>query len=326
LSRPRLSVVVPCFNEQEVLAETAARLQSLLESLVQAGKIDATSNVWFVDDGSRDKTWEIIERLCSERHCIRGVKLSRNRGHQQALVAGLFCADGDAMVSIDADLQDDVAVIEHMIDCHREGADVVFGVRKSRDKDTFFKRQTAEIFYRLMNLLGAESIRHHADFRLMSRRAVEALASYREVNLFLRGIIPTLGFRTAVVEYDRGERFAGTSKYPLRKMIAFALEGITSFSVTPLRMITATGFCIFAATLVMTAWVLWARFFTGEAVPGWASTVLPLYFVGGVQILCLGIMGEYLGKIYTEVKARPRYLIEAMAGVPAQGSAPTSYG
>lgn len=326
MSRPRLSVVVPCFNEQEVLAETAARLQSLLESLVQAGKIDATSNVWFVDDGSRDKTWEIIERLCKESHCIRGVKLSKNRGHQQALVAGLFCADGEAVVSIDADLQDDVAVIEHMIDRHREGADVVFGVRKSREKDTFFKRQTAEVFYRLMNWLGAESIRHHADFRLMSRRAVEAFASYREVNLFLRGIIPTLGFRTAIVEYDRGDRFAGTSKYPLRKMIAFALEGITSFSVTPLRMITATGFLVFAATLVMTAWVLWARFFTGEAVPGWASTVLPLYFVGGVQILCLGVMGEYLGKIYTEVKARPRYLIEAMAGVPAEGSAPASYG
>ena len=244
----------------------------------------------------------------------RGVKLSRNRGHQNALLAGLLSADGDAVVSIDADLQDDVAVIEQMVDEYRRGIDIVFGVRKRRDTDTFFKRATARAFYGLMGWLGAGSVSDHADFRLMSRRAIEALGQFREVNLFLRGIVPLLGFRTAVVEYDRGERFAGESKYPLKKMLAFALEGVTSFSVVPLRLITLIGFSVFALTVAMTLWVLWVRVFTDEAVPGWASTVLPLYFVGGVQILCLGVIGEYLGKIYAEVKARPRYFIDQFSG------------
>lgn len=311
-----LSIVVPCYNEEEVLGETSERLLDLMSRLVAAGKISTSSSIWFVDDGSRDRTWNLIESLCREHAALRGVKLSRNRGHQNALMAGLFSADGDAIVSIDADLQDDIDVIEHMVDHFRQGADIVYGVRKRRDTDTFFKRESAGLFYRLMRWFGAESITNHADFRLMSRRAIEALGQFKEVNLFLRGIVPLLGFRTAMVHYDRGERFAGESKYPLRKMIGFALEGITSFSVVPLRMIAFTGFAVFALTLVLTAWVLWVRLFAGEAVPGWASTVLPLYFVGGIQILCLGIIGEYLGKVYIEIKARPRFMIEQIAGGP----------
>jgi glycosyltransferase involved in cell wall biosynthesis len=310
----RISIVVPCFNEEEVLGETARRLVNVLGRLVAAGKLSADSNIWFVDDGSRDRTWQLIEKLCLANAMVRGVKLSRNRGHQNALVAGLFSADGDAVISMDADLQDDIEVIEQMVDQHRQGAEIVYGVRRRRDSDTLFKRATADLFYRLMHKLGAESIHNHADFRLMSRRAVEALSHFREVNLFLRGIVPLLGFRTSIVQCDRGERVAGESKYPLKKMIEFALEGITSFSIVPLRLIAITGFAVFALTLVLTAWVLWIRIFTNRAVPGWASTVLPLYFVGGIQILCLGIIGEYLGKIYIEVKARPRYVIERLAG------------
>ena len=310
----RLSIVVPCYNEQEVLGETASRLLALLTRLEAAGKVGAASTVWFVDDGSRDATWRLIGELCRADGRIRGVKLSRNRGHQNALMAGLFSADGDAMVSIDADLQDDVDAIEQMVDRFHAGDEVVLGVRESRDKDTFFKRSTAASFYRTMRWLGVETVSDHADFRLLSRRAVEALGQFREANLFLRGIVPLLGFRTALVYYARGERFAGESKYPLRKMLAFALEGITSFSVRPLRFITLIGFLVFLLTIALTAWVLFVRVFTHDAVPGWASTVLPLYFIGGVQILCLGVMGEYLGKIYTEVKARPRFIVDRIAG------------
>jgi len=312
-----MSIVVPCFNEEEALGETAARLLALLDRLRAAGKIGAGSSLWFVDDGSRDRTWQLIEQLGRINRNVRGVKLSRNRGHQNALMAGLFSADGDAIVSIDADLQDDIDVIEQMVDRFHAGDDVVLGVRKRRDTDTFFKRATAASFYRVMNWFGADSVNNHADFRLMSRRAVEALGQFGEANLFLRGIVPLLGFRTSLVHYDRGERFAGVSKYPLGKMLAFALEGITSFSVTPLRFITLTGMVVFVLTAILTLWVLWVRLFTANAVPGWASTVLPLYFIGGVQILCLGVMGEYLGKIYTEVKARPRYIIDKIIGPPA---------
>jgi len=310
----RIAIVVPCFNEEEVLGETAGRLLSLIARLGVAGKISVDSNIWFVDDGSRDRTWQLIEELCLANVSVRGVKLSRNRGHQNALVAGLFSADGDAVVSIDADLQDDIEVIEQMVDLHREGVEIVYGVRRRRDSDTLLKRGTARLFYALMHMLGAESIYNHADFRLMGRRAIEALRHFQEVNLFLRSIVPLLGFRSDIVRYDRRERFAGESKYPLKRMIGFAWEGITSFSVVPLRVITCTGFAVFALTIALTAWVLWVRIFTDRAVPGWASTVLPLYFVGGIQLLCLGIMGEYLGKVYSEVKARPRYLIERLAG------------
>ena len=310
----RISIVVPCYNEEEVLVETASRLLALLDRLVAAGKIGVDSSVWFVDDGSRDNTWPLIEQLSRINRNVRGVKLSRNRGHQNALMAGLFSADGDAIVSIDADLQDDIEVIEQMVDQFHAGDDVVLGVRKRRDTDTVFKHLTAALFYRVMYWFGADSVANHADFRLMSRRAIEALGQFREANLFLRGLVPLLGFRTSLVHYDRGERFAGESKYPFSKMLAFALEGITSFSVTPLRFITLTGVVVFLMTAVLTAWVLWVRLFTKDAVPGWASTVLPLYFIGGVQILCLGVMGEYLGKIYTEVKARPKYIIDRIIG------------
>lgn len=315
----RLSIVVPCYNEEEVLRETAGRLLKLMDGLESSQRIAASSELVFVDDGSRDRTWLLIEELAGRHDRIRGVKLSRNRGHQNALLAGLFSSSGEAVVSIDADLQDDLGAIERMIDRHLEGADVVYGVRSKRQQDSWFKRATAETFYRMMSWLGAESIHNHADFRLLSRQALEALRGYDEVNLFLRGLVPLLGFRSEIVEYERRERFAGVSKYPLGQMIAFALEGITSFSVVPLRIITLIGFIVFALTILISAWVLWVRLFTDQAVPGWASTVLPLYFIGGVQILCMGVIGEYIGKTYQEVKRRPRYIIEKFVGARESG-------
>lgn len=308
-----LSIVVPCYNEQEVLEETTRRLLQLMDRLQDTQRISGESEIVYVDDGSKDRTWPIIESLVKADPRVRGIKLSRNRGHQNALVAGLMASRGGAVVSIDADLQDDVEAIARMVDRFLAGADIVYGVRSKRERDTWFKRTTAAAFYKLMSLLGAESVNNHADFRLMSRRALEALRNYSEINLFLRGLIPMLGFRTEIVEYERQERFAGTSKYPLRKMLAFALEGITSFSVFPLRIITMIGFSVFIFTVIMTLWILWVRFFSDRAVPGWASTVLPLYFIGGIQILCLGIVGEYIGKVYQEVKRRPRYIIETIA-------------
>ena len=307
---PTLAVVVPCYNEEEVLPETARRLDDLVARMVAKGLVSSASRVYFVDDGSRDRTWSIVEELNTANSRFAGIKLSRNRGHQNALVAGLFTASGDVVVSVDADLQDDINVIEQMVEEFRQGSDVVYGVRRQRATDTFFKRITAETFYGLMRRLGAETVFNHADFRLMSRRAIEALKEFGEVNLFLRGIVPLIGFRSCMVYYDRTERFAGESKYPLRKMIEFALDAITSFSVVPLRIITAIGFIVFGGTLFASFWILWIRFVTGDAVPGWASTVLPMLFLGGIQILCLGVMGEYLGKIYAETKARPRYFIE----------------
>ena len=309
----KISIVVPCYNEQEVLPETAARLLAFMDKLVNSSKILPESNIWFVDDGSRDRTWSMIEALSAQHPNVRGIKLSRNRGHQNALMAGLFNADGDAIVSIDADLQDDINAIEAMVDHYASGADIVLGVRHKRNTDTFFKRFTAFAFYRTMKSFGAESVDNHADFRLMSRRSVDALMKYRETNLFLRGIVPLIGFRTEIVTYDRSERFAGESKYPLKKMISFALDGITSFSVTPLRFITLLGFLVFVLTVILSAWVIWVRWFTNVAIPGWTSTVLPLFFIGGIEILCLGVIGEYLGKIYIEIKDRPRFNIDKTA-------------
>ena len=306
----QLCIVVPCYNEEEVLEETCGRLLALLTAVTATGQISPASRVCFVDDGSSDRTWALIESLAGKDHRITGIKLSRNRGHQNALLAGLLTAEGDAIISVDADLQDDIDAIPRMIEQLTRGADIVFGVRSRRDNDSVFKRVTANAFYRLMNWLGAQTIYNHADFRLMSRRAVEALRQYREVNVFLRGIVPLVGFPTAVVEYERSERLAGTSKYPLRKMISFALEGLTSFSVVPLRIITFMGTLVFLITFGLGVWVLYVRLFTDLAVPGWASTMLPMFFLGGVQILCLGVMGEYLGRLYQEMKARPRYIIE----------------
>ncbi|MGA7979188.1 MAG: glycosyltransferase family 2 protein [Chromatiaceae bacterium] len=308
----RLGIVVPCFNEESVLPETARRLTALIERLIEEGRIAPTSKVCFVDDGSRDGTWALIERLARDSPLVSGIKLSRNRGHQNALLAGLFTADGDVLVSVDADLQDDIGVIPDMLTEYSRGIDIVYGVRKERLTDRPFKRYTAEVFYRLMSILGAESIYNHADFRLMSRCAVEALKQFREVNLFLRGLVPLVGFPSAIVTYARSERFAGESKYPLRSMFGLALDAVTSFSVVPLRLITLTGFILFILSAVMVAWSLWVRLFTSHAVPGWTSTILPIYLLGGVQILCVGIIGEYLGKVYQEVKARPRYIIEKM--------------
>lgn len=310
----KLSVVVPCYNEEEVLPETSRRLVSLLDDLCQRGIVSADSEIIFVDDGSRDRTWSLIEALSGNGSCVKGVKLSRNKGHQTALVAGLFSATGDAVISVDADLQDDLGAIEHMVDAYHGGADIVYGVRRRRDTDTFFKRFTAEGYYRLLDRLGVEVVFNHADYRLLSRRALKALQQFEERNLFLRGIIPQLGFPTAIVQYDRAERFAGESKYPLKKMLAFAWQGVTSFSAAPLRAITGIGLLIALGSFAVAGWALWVRLFSDQAVPGWTSTVVPMYFLGGVQLFCTGIIGEYLAKIYVETKRRPAYFIEKISG------------
>lgn len=307
----QLALVVPCFNEEAVLRDTHAKLSALMDELMAAGKISRDSHIYYVDDGSRDATWALIRALSDEDSQAIGIKLSRNCGHQNALLAGLFSAEGDAVISVDADLQDDIRVIPQMLDEYRSGHDVVYGVRRNRGSDTWFKRSTARGFYKFMHLMGAEVVDNHADFRLLSRRAIEALKNFNEVNLFLRGIIPLLGFPSSQVYYDRLERHAGESKYPLRRMLKLAVDGVTSFSMLPLRLIAVMGLLIFLATSAASAWVLFVALFTSNAVPGWASTVLPSYFLGGIQILSLGIIGEYLGKIYGELKARPRFIIEA---------------
>lgn len=305
-----LTIVIPCYNEQEVLPETVRRLDAVLGDLSGRGKVADTSHVCLVDDGSRDQTWTLIEQYAREQTFVRGIKLSRNRGHQNALLAGLMTATGSVVISIDADLQDDLAAIEAMLDAHQAGAEIVFGVRKLREADTFLKRFTAEGYYRLLGLLSVDVVFNHADYRLMSRRAIDALREYEEVNLFLRGIIPQLGFRTATVYYDRSERFAGESKYPLRKMLSLAWNGVTSFSAAPLRLITGLGVLISLGSFAVTLWALFVRFISDMAVPGWTSTVVPIYFLGGIQLLAIGVIGEYLAKIYMETKRRPRFIIE----------------
>lgn len=307
---PTLSVIVPCFNEEEVLPETARRLAELLGRLRTEARIGPESRIVFIDDGSRDRTWELIETLSRDDARIGGIKLSRNRGHQNALLAGLFTAEGDVLVSVDADLQDDIEIIREMLEQHANGMQVVYGVRDNRASDGLFKRASAQGFYRMIRAFGVESVYNHADFRLLSRRAVDALKDFSEVNLFLRGIVPLIGFKSSVVYYTRTERFAGISKYPLRKMLGLALDAVTSFSVVPLRLITALGFLVFLFSAGMGLWTLWVRLFTARAVPGWTSTLLPIYVLGGLQILCIGIIGEYLGKVYQEAKRRPRYIIE----------------
>jgi polyisoprenyl-phosphate glycosyltransferase len=321
---PTLAIVIPCYNEEEVLPETCRRVSGLIRGLIEAHRISGNSAIYFVDDGSRDGTWPLIEQFALEDRHVTGIKLSHNRGHQNALLAGLFNAHGDAVVSVDADLQDDVGAISEMVDRFLAGAEIVYGVRRRREVDSPFKRVTAELFYRLIDALGAESIHNHADYRLMSRRAVENLKQYREVNLYLRGIVPLLGFRSEIVHYDRAQRFAGESKYPLRKMIALALEAITSFSVVPLRLITGIGFIVFLGTILVSLWALWIRLFSDRAMPGWTSIVLPMYFLGGIQIFCIGMLGEYLGKTYAEVKARPRYLIEKTVSIRTNDATPVA--
>jgi glycosyltransferase involved in cell wall biosynthesis len=311
-----LNLIVPCFNEEAALPETARRLLDLLDRLIEAGAVSEASTVTFVDDGSHDRTWLMIEAFHATSGRVGGIRLSRNRGHQNALLAGLMSAPGDVLISLDADLQDDIEAIPRMLGEYRAGADIVYGVRHKRSSDTLAKRSTANAYYWLMRRLGAEITPGHADFRLMSRRAVEALRGFNEANLFLRGIIPMLGFRSAVVEYERQPRVAGESKYPFAKMCALALDGITSFSAKPLTWSTRVGAAISIASACFGLWALAIHFFTSRALPGWTSIVVPMYFLGGIQLLFLGVIGEYVSRIYTETKQRPRFIIETTLAAP----------
>lgn len=303
--------VVPCYNEEEALPETVRQLSGKLTALIEAGKAGPKSRILFVDDGSRDKTWKLIDEACRENSLVCGVKLAHNRGHQNALLAGLMTARerADCTISMDADLQDDVDAVDAFLDRYYDGCDIVYGVRSRREQDTSFKRGTAQSFYRFMGVLGVEIIYNHADYRLMSRRALEALSEYGEVNLFLRGIIPQIGYPNDIVYYERKERVAGKSKYPLKKMLQFALEGITSFSVQPLKLISNVGIAIALFSVVGLLYAL-ISYLMGVAVPGWTAIVGSVWLLGGIQLFCLGVVGIYIGKIYSEVKGRPRYRIE----------------
>lgn len=306
-----LYVVAPCFNESAVLPETSKRLQQKLNSLIKIRKISQDSRILLVDDGSKDDTWHQIEQLHKRFKMFSGIKLSRNRGHQNALLAGLMTAKekADLVISIDADLQDDIDAIDIMLEEHDRGADIVYGVRSSRKKDSLLKRNSALLFYKIMLKMGVDSIYNHADYRLMTRRALNDLENFREVNLFLRGMVPLIGYSSSIVEYDRSERFAGESKYPFRKMLNFAIDGITSFSVKPLRLVTGLGLTVSLVSLLVAIYSI-AVYILGMTVSGWTFTIISVWFIGGVQMLSLGVVGEYIGKIYSEVKARPRFIIE----------------
>lgn len=304
-------LVVPCYNEEEVLPETVRRLTEKLNALIEAGHADENSRFLLVDDGSKDKTWELISRFSRENPLCAGLKLAHNRGHQNALLAGLMTAreKADCAISLDADLQDDIEALDGFLQKFEEGCDVVYGVRNKRDTDSFFKRSTARGFYKVMKILGVDVVYDHADYRLMSRRALDALREYREANLFLRGIVPLIGYRSDYVYYDRHERFAGESKYPLKKMISFALDGITSFSVKPLKLISNLGILISALSILGLLYAL-ISYFVGVTVAGWTAIVCSIWLLGGIQLLCIGVLGGYIGKIYSEVKARPRFRVE----------------
>ncbi len=311
MASPILGIVVPCYNEQEMLDVTVRQLKAVIDGLISKGKVSTDSRIVLVDDGSKDNTWNIISRHATDNEQVCGVKLAGNVGHQNALIAGLstaaqFC---DATISIDADLQDDVNVIEAMVDKFIAGADIVYGVRASRETDTFFKKNSALMFYKLMNSLGAKTVYNHADYRLMSRRAVEKLLEFPERNLFIRGIVPLIGFKTDTVTYDRKARMAGESKYPLKKMLSFAVNGITSFSIRPIRLIFTVGIIMLIATIAVSLYTLLA-YFGGSTIKGWTSLMLSFWFIGSLVLISLGIIGEYIGKIYVEVKNRPRFFIE----------------
>lgn len=310
---PTLTIVVPCYNEEESLPTAAQRLHTKLGDMQAEGLISGESLVLFVDDGSRDKTWSTIADLAKMSNAFSGIKLSRNVGHQNALIAGLEHVKTDICISIDADLQDDINAIDEMVRRYRQGSHVVYGVRKDRSSDSLFKRNTAQLFYRAMSKLGVESVENHADFRLLSKEALAALLSMRETNVYLRGMVPLVGFPATCVYYDRFARFAGQSKYPLRKMLALAIKGVTSLSVVPLRIIAGFGMLVSFLSGLMSIWVIAAKLF-GNAVPGWTSTNLIIVFMGGVQMLALGVVGEYVGCIYLEVKRRPKYFIEKTTG------------
>ncbi|MCR5604849.1 MAG: glycosyltransferase family 2 protein [Lachnospiraceae bacterium] len=307
----KLAIVVPCYNEQEVLPSTNKQLTELMAGLIGRGKVTKESFILYVNDGSRDDTWSIIERYAHEHETVQGLKLAGNVGHQNALLAGLMTVKNevDAAISIDADLQDDIGVITDMIDKFETGCDIVYGVRNARKTDTFFKRVTAEGFYKVMKVMGAKSIYNHADYRLMSSRALDGLSQYKERNLFLRGIVPTIGFKSDCVYYERKERLAGESKYPINKMIAFAFDGITSFSIKPMSYIMGIGVFLILCAIVFAIYSFHS-YLTGNVVRGWTSIVLSLWFIGGLVLFSVGMVGQYIGKIYIEVKERPRYIVE----------------
>ena len=306
-----LNVVIPCYNEEEALAYTEKELTKKMNDLIKKGLISKDSKVVLVNDGSKDNTWEVIEKLHKKNPMYVGVKLSRNRGHQNALLAGLMYAKdhADISISMDADLQDDINVMDDMIKQYNEGSEIVYGVRSSRKKDSFFKRFTAEGFYKFMSIMGVDIVFNHADCRLMSKRALEGLSEFQEVNLFLRGIVPQIGYKTSIAYYERNERVAGESKYPLKKMLNFAIDGITSFSVKPLKMITSLGFIITMISILIMVYAIIVKII-GNAVSGWTFIICSIWLIGGIQMLCLGIIGEYIGKIYNETKARPKYIVE----------------
>lgn len=306
-----LYLVVPCYNEEEVLLDTSKKLKNKMNSLIDGQQITPESRIVFVNDGSRDKTWDIISQLHEEDRIFQGIKLSRNKGHQNALLAGLMTVKDrcDMTVSLDADLQDDINAIDEMVIKFEEGCDVVYGVRSARETDTFFKKFTAEGFYKMIKFMGADIVFNHADYRLMSSRALEGLSQFKEVNLFLRGIVPMVGYKSDSVYYDRKERLAGESKYPLKKMLSFAWEGITSLSTKPIKLITGLGGLIFVISILMLIYAFISHF-SGSAVPGWTSTMLSVWAIGGLQLLAIGIIGEYIGKIYLETKERPKYIVE----------------
>lgn len=307
----KLYLAIPCYNEDEVLRDSAEKLNIKFNDMMAEGKITSDSKIVFIDDGSKDRTWSIISELHNENPVFQGIKLTRNRGHQNALLCGLMTLKdkADAVISIDADLQDDINVFDEMVDKFENGCDVVYGVRSKRATDTFFKRFTAEAFYKILNRMGAKVIFNHADFRLMSRRALEAFSLYKETNIFLRGMVPLVGYKSDIVKYERAERLAGESKYPLKKMLALAWEGVTSLSIQPIRMITWLGGIVFAVSLIFIIYTL-ISFFVGAAVSGWASTLCSIWALGGLQLLAIGVIGEYIGKIYLETKRRPRYIVE----------------
>ena len=311
---PVIALIVPCYNEELVLPTTAPTLRAELDRLAAAGLISKDSGIYLVDDGSTDRTWALIEELSADDPAFHGIKLARNYGHQRALYAGLMEAEADAYISLDADLQDDIAAIEQMLSAHARGAEIVYGVRDNRDSDTAFKRLTAQAHYGMLARLGIKSVPDHADFRLMSHRAVGFLGEFRETNLYLRGMVPLLGLQSEKVYYKRGERMAGETKYPLRKMLNLSVEGVTSFSIAPLRFFSILGLVVFLIALGMGGWALFAALTDSQVVPGWASTVIPIYLLGGIQLLAVGVAGEYIGKIFMEAKARPLYQVERRAG------------
>lgn len=306
-----LYLVIPCYNEEEVLPETTRQLTEKMNALMSRGLIAKESKIVYVNDGSKDNTWALIERYHEENPLVNGVDLSRNRGHQNALLAGLMTVkdEADVVISLDADLQDDVDAIDRFLEKYYEGCEVVYGVRSTRKTDSWFKRHSAQAFYKLMKFFGVDIVYNHADYRLMSRRVLHELAQYGEVNLFLRGLVPLVGFPSGVVEYERRERFAGTSKYPLKKMLSFALDGVTSFSIKPIRFITGLGLMIFVISILMLLYFLIVHW-TGHTVAGWTSIMVSVWAIGGLQLLAIGVIGEYIGKTYLETKRRPRYIVK----------------